>query len=339
MSISIFKYPKNVEDEAFSTRRIVFMAIPGELADADKKWYRGQKGEDIVSDQRVNEMNVRCMITLPIPGAISDTQSHEWKSESVIGSAMTIGKKVIDKGIDAASRLTHGVIPDSEDISEMVSSANSLTAHLMGARKRVPNPGEFQTYDGSSLRSFSFSFDFIPENKEESQNIIDIITAFKTYSSPSTEDGYGVTMLSPFMWLISVTNGVINKLMNLKVCVCSQVSVDYGTDKFDVFEDGMPKKIKLSLSFSETELTYAENYNTGLETRSNASTTVLSASSGYANSFNEATSDNILSSEGGGMYDKGGKIISAGKEKADAVVDNIKTQFNSFKDSFSGWFE
>lgn len=331
MAISIFKYPNNIEDESFDTRRIVFMAIPGELKDVDKKWYRGQKGEAVSKDSHVDEMDVRCMITLPIPGSISDSQSHEWASESVLASSFTVGKKIIDKGIDAASRMTHGIIPDSENIGDIVEKSNSLATHLLGARKRVPNPGEFQTYNGSSLRSFSFSFDFIPENKTESQNIIDIITAFKTYSSPSTEDGYGVTMLSPFMWLISVTNGVINKLMNLKVCVCSQVSVDYGTDKFDIFEDGMPKKIKLSLSFSETELTYAENYNTGLETRSNASTTVLSASSGYANSFNEATSDNILSSEGGGVTDKG---IEASK----GVIKSMKEQYDGFMKSFDSWF-
>ena len=322
MSITILKYPNNIEDEAFSTRRIVFMAIPGELNDVDKKWYRGQKSSEIDADKRTNEMDIRCMITLPIPSSLKDVQQHEWASESLLTSAVELGAPIA-KGIGKIAGEVTGI-----DVSGVSSAMNylksgySASVHMLGARKRLPNPGQFQTYNASSLRSFDFSFTFIPESKEEAKNVIDIITTFKTFSSPSTDDTK-LSLMSPFMWIISVTNGVINKLMNLKVCVCTNVDVTYGTDKFDIFEDGMPKKIDLSLSFSESELTYAENYNKGLETRSNEATTVLSASSGFSNSFVEASSDNVLNTEGGGLVDKGVK-------KAEDITNNIIDYYKNF---------
>lgn len=322
MSITILKYPNNIEDEAFSTRRIVFMAIPGELNDVDKKWYRGQKSSEIDADKRTNEMDIRCMITLPIPSSLKDVQQHEWASESLLTSAVELGAPIA-KGIGKIAGEVTGI-----DVSGVSSAMNylksgySASVHMLGARKRLPNPGQFQTYNASSLRSFDFSFTFIPESKEEAKNVIDIITTFKTFSSPSTDDTK-LSLMSPFMWIISVTNGVINKLMNLKVCVCTNVDVTYGTDKFDIFEDGMPKKIDLSLSFSESELTYAENYNKGLETRSNEATTVLSASSGFSNSFVEASSDNVLNTKGGGLVDKGVK-------KAEDITNNIIDYYKNF---------
>lgn len=323
MSITILKYPNNIEDEAFSTRRMVFMAIPGELNDVDKKWYRGQKSSEIDADKRTNEMDIRCMITLPIPSSLKDTQQHEWATESLLTSAVELGAPIA-KGIGKAVGSAIGV--DVSDIAEptvnYLKSGYSASAHMLGARKRLPNPGQFQTYNSSSLRSFDFSFTFIPESKEEAKNVIDIITTFKTFSSPSTDDTK-LSLMSPFMWIISVTNGVINKLMNLKVCVCTNVDVTYGTDKFDIFEDGMPKKIDLSLSFAESELTYAENYNKGLETRSNEATTVLSASNGFSNSFVEASSDNVLNTEGGGFVDKGVK-------NAENITNNIIDYYKNF---------
>lgn len=322
MSITILKYPNNIEDEAFSTRRIVFMAIPGELSDVDKKWYRGQKSSEIDADKRTNEMDIRCMITLPIPSSLKDVQQHEWASESLLASAVELGAPIA-KGIGKAVGSVTGIdVSNVSNAMNYLKSGYSASAHMLGARKRLPNPGQFQTYNASSLRSFDFTFTFIPESKEEAKNVIDIITTFKTFSSPSTDDTK-LSLMSPFMWIISVTNGVINKLMNLKVCVCTNVDVTYGTDKFDIFEDGMPKKIDLSLSFSESELTYAENYNKGLETRSNEATTVLSASSGFSNSFIEASSDNVLNTEGGGFVDKGVK-------KAEDITNNIIDYYKNF---------
>ena len=60
--------------------------------------------------------------------------------------------------------------------------------------------------------------------------------------------------------MINVSNGVVNELISLRECVCTSVAVTYGNDKFDCFEDGMPKKITLSLNFSECSLQYADNY-------------------------------------------------------------------------------
>ena len=42
--------------------------------------------------------------------------------------------------------------------------------------------------------------------------------------------------------------------------VCTKVSVKYGEDGMQLFYDGFPKKVTLSLGFDEASLTYADNY-------------------------------------------------------------------------------
>lgn len=304
MGITILKYPDNIEEESFSTRRIVFMAIPGELTDETKNWYKGEKGSDIQSKNDDKMPPVKCMITLPLPGTLQDQQGHTWNQESILDLGMKLGSNLLEPISSAIGEVLHidsDKIPSLDSAAENVSSINTLATQLLGARKRVMNPGAFQTYTSSSLRSFSFSFDFVPETKNEAKSIIDIVAAFKTYSSPSESWG-GITLLAPFIWQIVITNGTINKLLQLSECACTSVTVTYGTDKFDIFEDGMPKKITLSLSFNETRLKYADNYNKGLETQTNDSLSVLSASTGFTNSM--ITNTNVLDTEGGDVLSK-----------------------------------
>lgn len=280
-------YPDDIEEEKFNNRRVTFMALTGEVNDDQKEYLKGitksqentnmeelsfvkkivdnfnstkpdfseelgESSEVIDFGQFLPGSELKCLITLPLPGSLSDSQSHEWKADSYLsyagdlatGIAKKFGGKRGEKTIDSFKNLLSG--------------GGALT-NLMGVRKPVLNPGYFQNYTTSGLRSFSFSFNFIAESQSEAKSIIEIIKAFKRYSSPSKHI-VETTLLSPFKWMINVSNGVVNELISLRECVCTSVAVTYGNDKFDCFEDGMPKKITLSLNFSECSLQYADNY-------------------------------------------------------------------------------
>lgn len=317
--ITTLKYPDNIEEDAFSTRRVVFMAMPGELKEASKNWYTGTKNADTAKSAKENQPQVKCVITLPLPGKLQDSQSHTWKEESITALTAKVVSGSLTSVVDSIAKKSKIKLPDISTLSDIHSAANSLASQTMGIRKRIINPGLFQTYEGSGLRSFSFSFDFIPETKNEAKNIIDIISAFKTYSSPST-DNAKTTLLSPYMWQIAITNGVVNKLLSLNTCVCTSVSVDYGTDKFDIMEDGLPKTMSLSLNFSETTLNYAENYNSGLETQNNTNSVLAKGNTGFENSLKS----------GGNVLDIEGNMLDESGISNNTVV--------SAKDVVSGWW-
>lgn len=271
-TVEQFHYPDDIEEEKFNNRRVTFMALTGEVNEEQREYLKGitksqenikmPKGDNIRStmseetdfdfEKILPGSELKCLITLPLPGSLSDSQSHDWKADSYqapIGNLTSaITKKVGGKKGEKAI----------ETFTNVLQSGGAIT-NFMGVRKPILNPGYFQNYTTSGLRSFSFSFTFIAESQSEAKSIIEIIKAFKRYSSPSEWAGKFV-LLSPFTWMINVSNGVVNELISLRECVCTSVAVTYGNDKFDCFEDGMPKKITLSLNFSECSLQYADNY-------------------------------------------------------------------------------
>jgi hypothetical protein len=307
-TVEQFHYPDDIEDEKFNNRRVTFMALTGEVNDDQKEYLKGitKSQESIKSNENlfkkiadnvqlampeelkesegiikkatdegmkfvkkfVSGSELKCLITLPLPGSLSDTQQHEWRADTYISA--------IGDLVTAFAKKTPGgekFVKSTIDVFNQTIRAGGVITNHIGVRKPILNPGYFQNYTSSGLRTFSFSFNFIAESQSEAKSIREIIKAFKRYSSPSEwADKY--ILLSPFKWMINVSNGVVNELISLHECVCTSVGVTYGNDKFDCFEDGMPKKITLSLNFSECSLQYADNYsNTENVENVNTSTT------------------------------------------------------------------
>ena len=159
------------------------------------------------------------------------------------------------------------------------------------------NPGYFQNYTGSSLRSFMFDYIFQPRSREEALTVIDIITAFKKYASPNitkefldksdTTDNDSSAIISmisentqtirndisnflgtsdskfwmkqPCYWKILFGNKYLNDLVKLRNVVITNLQVDYG-DNVETFKDGIPKVFRLSISISEVDIVDENQY-------------------------------------------------------------------------------
>lgn len=273
MEIERYQYPNNIDKDEFKYRKVIFMALTGTGTNNTLK-------RELEDAEEANEKNVMGVITLPLTSNINDSQDHSWTSTDYY-SVLTGGIKAASGG-PLENKPVGGMLGDfSKVISTIKETAEgpgfAALADLMGKRRPMLNPGYFQYYTGSNLRSFDFSFDFIPENEAETQQVIDIILAFKKFSSPSrpikearnniSPESKGEfsmgnwLMMSPCTWLVIVYNEKIFKLLSFHDCVCTRVSVTYGdSDKVAMFNDGMPKQITLNLNFSESSLQFADSY-------------------------------------------------------------------------------
>ena len=282
--IQKFAFPSNINEPKFENRRVIFMALTGKET--------GKERQDVYEKFKTNgetglEDDVKGIVTLPLNENISDSQGHKWAESdyvSAIGGGIdavlgTMGKHFKnsewffgEKGVVGTLK---GIVKGGNEV--LNSAAAGAVADYMGVRRPMINPGQFQYYQGSSLRSFKFSFTFIPENQKETQQVIEIIRFFKKCASPSLpfsdsneikeEKGLWGTltsqgiMLSPCTWEIFVCNPTINKLMSFHKCACTNVSVTYGdSEKVSMYYDGMPKQVSLSLDFAECQLQFSESY-------------------------------------------------------------------------------
>lgn len=267
--LETYYYPNNIMTDEMVNKTVIFMAMKGKSLGDEKlaNLENFKKGESKPSLDEVIGMAV-----LPLTSAISDDQSHTWTESSYL-SAITgasSGMASSLKGKGKVGRFFNGV---SSTLSFIGDSSEKLGAlsDAFGVRKPMLNPGQFQNYSGSGLRSFSFDFTFIPESESERDQVINIVKFFKRCSSPSTPkwtenteaDSFSsrIVMLAPMTWEVFVCNKTVNDLLSFHKCVCTKVSVKYGdSEKVAMFKDGMIKQITLGLSFSECELQTSRSY-------------------------------------------------------------------------------
>ena len=181
-------------------------------------------------------------IALPLPNELNDSQNHQWEaSEGIVGSV--------------AGNLTETSI-QGVSINKVIGSLASNS----GFRKPLIDPGYFQDYKGSEPRTFTFSWDFIPADSSEVDNIVSILYNLKKYTLPKSTVT-GISMLSPYLFDIKIGNDRINSIINMTNVVCTSMNINFAAEgSLQFLPDGMPKLIKLEMTFAERTLVTSDYY-------------------------------------------------------------------------------
>jgi len=227
-------------------------------------------------------------IYLPIPQDINSANTAGWSDKDF--SAVYAALYRVSKGageIGAGDNTVDGVrqevataLQESglmgkeglELITTKVGSAaaNALTGANVGlddilSRQAgvIVNPNKELLFNSVSLREFGFSFVFTARSQDEANEIKKIIHAFKKYSAPKT-GSTGFFLASPDVFQISYLhrgNQPHPFLNRFKVAALKSVNVNYtGSSTYSTYTDGTPTHIIMSLSFSEIEPVYYEDF-------------------------------------------------------------------------------
>jgi len=244
MSNANYTFPKNITDSNLKNKRIYIDiyesksldALPADLWKKSKKL--GEKvwnAKSVIGAMNAIQQNIKdfngekeITITLPLPNELSDSQSHNFAvSEGILAEVISN-------------------IPGSDMIGKALGKIQSN----LSEQKILPNPGYFQNYTGSDPRSFTFNFKLIPNDADEANEIVKIITVLKKYSSP--ELTAGAFLKAPRFFHIWVANETLQKMVQLRPCIITNVSTNYaGSSILETTLDGMPKYIELSISINE----------------------------------------------------------------------------------------
>ena len=173
--------------------------------------------------------------------AESTTKSVEAIINGVTAGLATAGKKIVD---DIGQGLSAG------EPSKLIGKAFGVAM----------NPHEEQFFEKPDFRSFSYSFEFWPRNKEEADAVEKIIFLFKYHMHPTKEGGSGGRLFkvpSEFEIDYCYLSGNNSRMNRIARVVLEDMSVTYGPEEqFSTFESdergAMPVTHKLELSFRET---------------------------------------------------------------------------------------
>jgi len=173
--------------------------------------------------------------------ADNTTKSVEAIISGVTAGLATAGKKIVD---DIGQGLSAG------EPSKLIGKAFGVAM----------NPHEEQFFEKPDFRSFSYTFEFWPRNKEEADAVEKIIFLFKYHMHPSKEGGAGGRLFkvpSEFEIDYCYLSGNNSRMNRIARVVLEDMSVTYGPEEqFSTFESdergAMPVTHKLELSFRET---------------------------------------------------------------------------------------
>jgi len=121
------------------------------------------------------------------------------------------------------------------------------------------NPRMELAFQSVPFRSFSFSFDFAPKNKDEVTMVNKIIQKFKFHMLPDISDERYLVTPSEFQIMYMYRDKANMYLPKISRCVLTDMSVDYSPEGvFHTFkaddQGAMPVLSKLTLTFTETEI-------------------------------------------------------------------------------------
>jgi len=227
-------------------------------------------------------------VSLPMYPGISDSNSVGWGNDSlnpIQGSLALAARGAITNLADFkfgqafTDLVKDGVniaenIVNDDELSTFIKNyfagqavgAQNLTSRLGGI---VINPNLELLFTGPNLRTFSYSYQLTPRDSKESEEIKKIILFFKkTMAVSKSTSGLFLKTPSVFKlkYIYGKTGGQHPFLNKIKPCALTSFNVDYTPDGsyMTYNDDGSMTSYNISMSFSELEPIYREDYDDNL---------------------------------------------------------------------------
>lgn len=169
-------------------------------------------------------------------------------AEKVAGSAKNaFGKFIGDKGTEAGGFL--GAAGASVVLDEYQRSSGKAT-----------NPHDYMAYENTSLRTFSYTFTFLPDSKQESDEVTKIIKEFRYAAHAERIDALKLHVPDH----VVVTHHGAGKMIQLPPCVIESVNVTYNPNNTSFFMEGNnPVEVGLSITLKEIVPIYKHDVEAG----------------------------------------------------------------------------
>lgn len=227
------------------------------------------------------QKRLKTAIALHVPNQLSVRYGAGWSDEETFamqalidggeaaGRAMeAAGKALANKDTAGAKSAIVGAGGPISSIVANVALSKGPNAGAMSAMTGLaPNPMKEQVFKGVDFRTFTMEYQFAPRNITESNNVNNIIAAFKYHMHPEFKDSNNFLFLYPSEFDIEYYHAG-QENMNIHrhtSCVLTEMNVNYTPNgNFSTFIEGRPSQINVSLTFKELTILTKELIAQGL---------------------------------------------------------------------------
>ena len=126
---------------------------------------------------------------------------------------------------------------------------------------KASNPHDYMAYQNTALRSFTYTFTFLPDSKEESVDVAEIIKQFRHAAHAERLDAVALTVPEH----VIISHHGAGDMIQLPPVVIESVNVAYNPNNSSFFiEGGHPVEVGLSVTFKEIVPLYKQDVEGGM---------------------------------------------------------------------------
>jgi hypothetical protein len=137
--------------------------------------------------------------------------------------------------------------------AQMMTPYVNISGNSAAQRGRLPDPRLTQVYMGTSSRSWTGTWQFIPQSVGEAAAAAAILGYVKYCGAPdrSANTKIGI-LLQPFVFKVIFSNPLIHLAMQFDQMALASYSIEYFAQGYaSTYSDMMPKQMQLTMTFKE----------------------------------------------------------------------------------------
>lgn len=213
------------------------------------------------------QKRLRTAIALHVPNQLNIRYGTQWTEEDTATAVMA--PLLGEAAMKAIGNFSGGdLVGAAATGAAALALANGPNAGAVSAGTGLAaNPRKEQVFKGVDFRTFQFEYQFFPRDEQESQNVQNIIKAFKLHMHPEYKDENKFLWIYPSEFDIMYYNdGTENLHLHRHTsCVLTEMSVNYTPNAvFNTFENGAPTQINVQMTFRELALMDKDKISGGL---------------------------------------------------------------------------
>ena len=265
--------PKGPHSDEPSISQAAQEADEGGFLTQAKRQFKGSISMYMPTDIQVNDSivyNENTRKTMGIIEGVLDKDIDRTASQgSVLTSAGTMGAAGFGLGT-IFEKLNSGA---TSKIGKFVGSKGGAVSGFIGAAGasivgdeyqrssgKASNPHDYMAYQSTTLRSFTFTFTFLPDSHEESLEVTQIIKSFRSAAHAKRNDALTLTVPDH----VIVSHHGAGDMIQLPPCVMESVNVSYNPNNTSFFmQDNNPVEVGLSVTLKEIVPIYKQDVEAG----------------------------------------------------------------------------
>ena len=270
----------NIKGEAVEEKVTAGSTIKQAASEASEKGFmkpvlrefKGSIAMYMPTDIQINDTLVYNENSRKTFGTLESALKGEIQAESTTSLAISGGMAGLGAIIGFGAEKASGLM--NNKFSKFVGDKGSLTGGFLGAAGtgivldeyqrssgKATNPHEYMAYQSTGLRSFSYTFTFLPDSKKESDEVVEIIKQFRHAAHASVIDGLKVQVPEH----VVVTHHGAGDMIQLPPLVIESVNVTYNPNNASYFIEGSnPVEVGLSITLKEIVPIYKEDIDGGM---------------------------------------------------------------------------